>query len=87
MKENVSILELKIFLIYFDAWLYLTFVNQTEGVVRYKAVAIDTNGNSAESYNTVYYDKTPPTGNIVEFEINGKTYYFVIDVTDINNQN
>ena len=62
----------------------LTFVNTEEGVVRYKAVATDLNGNTAESYNTVYYDTTAPTGDVVQFEVNGTVFDIVIDITDIN---
>ena len=62
----------------------LSFVNTMEGVVRYKAVAMDLDGNYSESYNTVYYDKTPPTGEIVDMEIQGDSFYFDIIITDGN---
>ncbi len=65
----------------------LSFTNQTEGVVRYKAVATDLNGNTSESYNVVYYDITAPHGEIVEVKINGNTFYFDINITDINTGN
>lgn len=62
----------------------LTFVNTIEGIVRYKAVATDVEGNIAESFNVVYYDKTAPCGEVMEATINGTTFYFDIDITDIN---
>lgn len=62
----------------------LSFVNTMEGVVRYKAVAMDLDGNYSESYNTVYYDKTPPIGEIVDMEIQGDSFYFDIIITDGN---
>ena len=65
----------------------LSFVNTTEGVVRYKAVATDRKGKVAESINVVYYDITPPTGEIVNKEVNGNNFYFDIDITDINTGN
>lgn len=61
----------------------LTFNNSTEGVIRYKAVATDMAGNVAESYNTVYYDITAPSGEVTA-NINGTTFYFQVDATDIN---
>lgn len=63
----------------------VTYENPIEGVVRYKAVATDINGLASESYNVVYYDITPPSGSIIDMEINGSTFYFEIDITDINN--
>lgn len=63
----------------------LTFVNKKEGVIRYKAVATDMSGNSVESYNVVYYDKTAPVGEVVDVTINGNEFTFEIDVTDMNN--
>ncbi|MBQ8519464.1 MAG: InlB B-repeat-containing protein [Agathobacter sp.] len=62
----------------------LNFVNATEGVIRYKAVATDMKGNVSESYNTVYYDKTKPNGEVEEFSVNGTTIYIDVNVTDIN---
>ncbi|MBQ8625576.1 MAG: InlB B-repeat-containing protein [Agathobacter sp.] len=59
----------------------ISFTNTTEGVIRYKAVAVDENDVTAESYNVVYYDKTGPTGK-VNVTINGTTFTFDIDVTD-----
>jgi len=62
----------------------LTFVNTIEGVIRYKAVATDMEGNVSESYNTVYYDITNPNGEVIQFTINGTTIYIDVNVTDIN---
>ena len=62
----------------------LSFQNKTEGIVRYKAVAEDMKGNIAESYNVVSYDITAPIANHVEVNIEGTTFYFEIDITDIN---
>lgn len=62
----------------------LSFANEREGVVRYKAVAIDRDGNASESYNTVYYDKTPPTGEIIECMVQGDCFYFNLIITDGN---
>ena len=61
----------------------LTFTNTKEGVVRYKAVATDMTGKTSESYNTVFYDKTAPTGD-VGVSVSGNTFYFNIIITDIN---
>ena len=62
----------------------LSFVNSTEGIIRYKAVATDQNGNTAESYNVVYYDVTAPNGEITNSSVNNATLYFELNVTDIN---
>ena len=65
----------------------LTFENTTQGVVRYKAVAVDMNGNTSETYSTVYYDVTKPTGNVVQFTQNGNQFTIIVDVTDANTGN
>lgn len=65
----------------------LTFENTTQGVTRYKAVAVDLNGNIAESYSTVYYDITKPTGTVVQFTQNGNSFTIIVDVTDANTGN
>ena len=62
----------------------LSFVNPTEGIIRYKAIATDQVGNTAESYNVVYYDVTAPNGEITNSGVNGATLYFELNVTDIN---
>lgn len=62
----------------------ISFENTKEGIIRYKAVATDMSGESAEYYNVVYYDITAPAGEVLEAEINGNTFYFDIEVTDIN---
>jgi len=62
----------------------ISFTNISEGVIRYKAVATDMEGNTAESYNTALYDITAPTGEVITVQINGDTFYFEVDLTDIN---
>jgi len=65
----------------------LSYVNTEEGIIRYKAVATDMNGNTLESYNTVYYDITAPSGTVIVKETEDGRLYFEIDITDINNGN
>ncbi len=65
----------------------LAFANTTEGIVRYKAVATDKSGNTAESYNVVYYDTKAPTGTIIDKLVEDNRFYFDIDITDINTGN
>lgn len=65
----------------------VTFDNTTEGVTRYKAVATDMEGNVSESYNTVYYDTTAPTGDLIQFSQNGTIIYINVNVTDIDTGN
>lgn len=65
----------------------LTFANTTQGVVRYKAVAEDMNGNKAESYSTVYYDTVKPTGTIIQFTQSETNFAIIVDVTDANTNN
>ncbi len=65
----------------------LAFTNTTEGIVRYKAVATDKSGNTAESYNVVYYDTKAPTGTIIDKLVEDNRFYFDIDITDINTGN
>ena len=65
----------------------LSFTNTKEGIVRYKAVAIDKDGNTAESYNVVYYDTQAPTGTVVDKLVEDNKFYFEIDITDINTGN
>ena len=62
----------------------LSFTNPSEGIFRYKAVAFDSSGNSAESYHTVYYDVTPPKGEVKEVKQNGTSLSFQIHITDVN---
>lgn len=62
----------------------VTFVNTIEGVIRYKAVAIDVEGNRSESHVTIYYDKTPPTGEVLELKAEEDGFYFDIIITDGN---
>ena len=61
----------------------LSFNNPTEGVIRYKAVATDKSGKTAEVYRTVYYDKTAPALKAVESSLSGTTFFFRIHVSDI----
>ena len=65
----------------------LTFENTTQGVTRYKAVAVDLNGYTSESYSTVYYDTTKPTGSLVQFTQSGNQFTVIVDVTDANASN
>ena len=65
----------------------LSYANTEEGIIRYKAVATDMNGNTLESYNTVYYDITAPSGTVIVKETEDGRLYFEIDITDINNGN
>lgn len=62
----------------------LLFENTMEGIVRYKAVAVDMSGNTSERYTTVYYDITKPTGSLVQFTVNGNEVSIIVDVTDAN---
>lgn len=61
----------------------LSYVNPTEGVIRYKAVATDRNNQTAESYQVVYYDITPPQGEIIDKQISSTTAFFKVNVTDV----
>ena len=65
----------------------LTFINKTEGVIRYKAIATDMHGLTSECINVVYYDKTAPTGTLVEGGKNGDIFELEFDITDINTGN
>lgn len=65
----------------------LTFVNTTEGVIRYKAIATDMHGLISECINVVYYDKTAPTGTLIEGGKNGDIFELEFDITDINTGN
>lgn len=65
----------------------LSFINESEGIVRYKAVAIDKSGNKAENVNVVYYDIKAPTGTVVNSQTSDNKFYFDIDITDINTGN
>lgn len=65
----------------------LSFVNTTEGIVRYKAVATDRSQNVTETVNVVYYDTKAPTGTVVNQQVTGDSFSFEIDITDINTGN
>lgn len=62
----------------------LSYVNPSEGIQRYKAVATDKNGNSAEAYNIAYYDITPPKGETLSSSVSGTTVFFKVNITDVN---
>lgn len=62
----------------------LTFANPTEGIIRYKAVATDISGNTAESYQTVYYDITAPKGETITATKKEKSLSFQFHITDVN---
>lgn len=62
----------------------LSYINPTEGIHRYKAVATDAAGNFAEAYNVVYYDVTPPKGELLSSSTSGTTLFFQIHITDVN---
>lgn len=65
----------------------LSFANTQEGIVRYKAIATDMEGNAVESYTVVYYDITAPSGTIVDSKVEDGKFYFEIDITDIDTGN
>lgn len=62
----------------------LVYENSTEGVVRYKAVATDLAGNTAEAYHVVYYDVTAPKGDTIDAQTSGTFHSFQFHITDIN---
>lgn len=64
----------------------LPYENPIEGIIRYKAIATDLAGNTAGTYNVVYYDITPPKGETLNKSINGTTVFFKVNVTDVNVQ-
>ena len=61
----------------------LSFQNPTEGVARYKAIATDMNNLISEAYQTVYYDITPPRGEIINKSLNANSLFFELNVTDV----
>lgn len=62
----------------------LSITNAKEGIVRYKAVATDVAGQTAESYNVVYYDITSPKETEIKVNITENVFDVEIDITDIN---
>lgn len=62
----------------------LSYTNPTEGIIRYKAVATDRNNQTAECYQVVYYDITPPRGEVTQKIINGTSVFFEVNVTDVH---
>ncbi len=62
----------------------LVFVNDTEGAVNYRAVAVDEKGNRAEAFRTVYYDITPPKGVVSSENYDGFSMELTVEhVTDL----
>lgn len=65
----------------------LTYDNLQEGAISYKAVATDMNGNTSESFKTIYYDKTAPKGEELQnFSYSNGKLSFDIFVSDYNVQ-
>lgn len=65
----------------------LTYDNLQEGAINYKAVATDMNGNTSESFKTIYYDKTAPKGESLQnFSYSNGKLAFDIFVSDYNVQ-
>lgn len=62
----------------------LSYPNPTEGIIRYKAVATDSAGNTAEAYQTVYYDITAPKGETIAVKKTEKSLSFQFHITDVN---
>ncbi len=58
------------------------FVNNKEGIIHYKAIATDLNGQYAEAYLTVFSDITAPKGIIISENNNNTTFYITVTVTD-----
>lgn len=63
-----------------------TFANDKEGVITYKAIATDLEGNTTEIYAVVKYDTKAPEGEVVEFILDDGKVTIIVDVTDINVQ-
>ncbi len=61
----------------------LSYVNPAEGSFRYKAVATDMTGRTAEAYSVVYYDITKPQGEKAEATVNGSSVFFKVNITDV----
>ncbi len=61
----------------------ISYVNPAEGSFRYKAVATDMTGKTAEAYSVVYYDITKPQGEKIENTINGTSVFFKVNITDV----
>ena len=62
-----------------------TYDNTTEGSIRYKAVATDIAGNTAEAYCVVLYDVTAPIGRNLGSDFSNRGRILInIDVTDSN---
>jgi hypothetical protein len=61
----------------------ISYTNPTEGIIRYVAVATDLNNQTSKSYQTVFYDITPPRGEITEKNLNPNSIFFKLNVTDV----
>lgn len=62
------------------------FVNNTEGIIHYKAIATDVNGQYAEAYLTVFSDITAPKGTVISENNNSTTFNITVTVTDAHVQ-
>lgn len=67
-----------------EAELTAEFTNETVGITRYRAIAEDMEGNTAESYCVAYYDITAPTGTVVEVDDSFGQFKLELDITDID---
>jgi len=63
-----------------------TYKNDTEGVIVFKAIATDMDGNTAETVKTIKYDKTKPNGSDVSYSLDGNKFSITINVSDKNVQ-
>lgn len=62
----------------------LSIQNEKEGVILYKAVVTDVNGNKAETSLPIYYDIKAPTGKVTAYSLEENQASFTVNVTDIN---
>jgi len=60
----------------------IDYYNKTEGVLQFRVVAYDVAGNWAESYATVRYDSTAPTGELTVTNYDMGNYGITITATD-----
>ena len=60
----------------------IDYYNKTEGVLQFHVVAYDVAGNWAESYATVRYDSTAPTGELTVTNYDMGNYGITITTTD-----
>ena len=64
--------------------LILTCKNTREGIVRYRAIAVDLDGNTVKAYAVAYYDTKAPIGLLTEVKDNFGKMKLKFDVTDMN---